>query len=128
MRLNHLVQWLIQIVRDRIERPVKARYGVMRIHRIRVVRIADAESPRKSMRHLPGVLRIEVQIEEVVRVRIDQRKGLRGCGCDAVNELRKGGVGHQRDHTLTEIIVVQVEDPAIGSETEYERPHHTSEI
>jgi hypothetical protein len=89
MRLNDLVQRLIHIVGNGIERPGEARHGVMRIQRIGIVRIADAEGPGQRARHLPGVLRIEIQIEEVVRLRIGQREGFRSRRCDAVDELRQ---------------------------------------
>ena len=86
---NHRIERLIHIVGDGIERAGQARDGVMRIQRIGIVGIADAESPGEGARQLPGVLRIKIQIEEVVRLRIGQREGFRGRGRDAVNELRQ---------------------------------------
>ena len=121
MRLDHRVERLIHVVRNRVERARQPRHGVVRIQRIRIVRSADAEGPGQRARHLPGVLRVEIQIEEVVRLRIRQRKCLRRGRRNAVDELRQGRVGDQRNHAFAEIIIVQPEDPAVGSEAKFVR-------
>ena len=128
LRPNHLAQRLIHIVGNGIERPGEARHGVMRIQRIRIVGIADAERPGQRARQLPGVLRIKVQIQEIVWLRIGQRKGFRSRRRNSVDELRQGRVGHQRDRAFTEIIIVQAEDPAVGSEAEFVRAYGPGEI
>ena len=45
MRLNHGVERLIDVVGDRIERPGKPRDFIMRVQRIGIQRVADADRP-----------------------------------------------------------------------------------
>jgi hypothetical protein len=70
LRLNHLVERLIHIVGNGLERPREARDVVVRIQRIGIVRIADAEGPGQRARDSPCVLPIKVEIEEVEGLRI----------------------------------------------------------
>ena len=100
----------------------------MRIWGIRIVRGAHAESPGQRPGNLPGVLRIEIQIEKVVRLRIRQRKGFRRRRCNAVDELRQRRVGHQRDRAFAEIVIVQTEDPGVRAEPEFMRADRPGEI
>ena len=72
-------------------------------------------------RHLPGVLRVEIQIQEIVRLGVGQRKGFRCRRGHAVDELRQGRVGDQRHGAFAEIVIVQPEDAGVGSEAELMR-------
>ena len=94
---------------------------MVRIQRIGIVRIAQSERPRQRSRHLPGVLRVEIQIQEIVRLRIGERKGFRGCRRDAVDELRQRRICDQRNRAFAEIIIVQPEDPGVGAEPQFVR-------
>ena len=69
------VQRLIDVVRNRSERAGKPRDCIMRIQRIRIMSGADAECPGQFRRHFPGVLRIQIQIQEIVRLGVRERKG-----------------------------------------------------
>ena len=111
-----------------IERTGQPGHGLVRIGWIRVVRIANAEGPGQSWRHLPGVLRVEVQVQEIVRLRIGQRKGCRGRGRHAVDELGQGGVVHQGDHARAEIVIVQAENPAVRAKPELVRSHGPGQV
>ena len=89
---NDLIERLIYIMGNGIERAGETRYGMVRIRRIGVVGIADTKSPGQVVRQFPGVLRIKVQIQEIVRLRIGQRISRRGGRRYTVDELRQGRI------------------------------------
>src|SRR3984957_16178183 len=107
MRLNHRVERLIHVVRDGIEGAGQPRYGVMRIQRIRVVCVTDAKRPGELASQFPGVLRIKIEIEEAVRLRISQRKSFRSRGRNPVDELRQGSERDKGNTPLAENIIVR---------------------
>jgi hypothetical protein len=65
MSLNNGVQRLIGIMRDGIESAAKAGDLIVRIQRIGVEGIAQAERLGQFASHLPGVLRVDIEIEKV---------------------------------------------------------------
>ena len=110
------VERLIDVVRNRVPRSRQPRHRIVRIHRIRIMRRAETESPGQRSCHFPGVLRVKIQVEKVVRLRIRLRKCLRRGRRNSVNKLRQSRVAHRRHHSLAEIIIVQPENPNVGPE------------
>ncbi len=47
---------------------------------------------------------------------------------NSVDELRQAGVSDQRNRALAEIIIVQTEDPGVGSEAEFVRAYRPSQV
>ena len=88
MSSNRGVQRLIDIMGDRIERAVQPGDFLMRVQRVGIERIADAERPGQFRSHLPRVLRVEVEVEKVEGFVRRSRKGLRCGRGHAIDELR----------------------------------------
>ncbi len=119
MGLDGGVQRLIHIVRDGIERAAKARDLIVRIERIGIERVAHAESPGQLRGHLPGVLRVEIEIEEVEWLVGRQGKSLRRRGCHSIDKLRQRRVGHRRNRAFAEIVVIQAEDSGVRAKPKF---------
>ncbi len=126
--LNGGVQRLIHIVRDGIERAAQASNLLMRIERIGIERVSNAEGPRQLLGHFPCVLRIQIEIQEVERFVCRRGESFCRRGCDSINVLRQGGVGHRRDRALSEVIVVQPKNSGIGSKAQFVRAMAPGEI
>ena len=67
-RLDGGVERLIHVVRNGVERARQPRDCIMGIQRIGIERVAQAERPGQFRRHLPGVLGVEIEVEEVERL------------------------------------------------------------
>ena len=79
-------------------------------------------------RDLPGVLRVEIEVQEVERLIRRCREGLaRGRG-HAVDELRQRRVGHGGNGTLAEVVIIQAEDADVGAEPQLVRAVAPGEI
>ena len=87
----------------------------MRVRWIGIVSGADAEGPREPLRHLPGVLGIQIQVQKIVRLGVCERKCLGHGGSHAMDELRQSRISDQRNDALPEVIIIQPEDSGIGS-------------
>ncbi len=86
---------------------------------IRVEGVANAEGPSELWSELPGVLRVEIEIQEVERFVGGRGKGFgRGRG-DSVDELRQGGIGDGGDVPFAEIVIVEAKDARVGSEAQF---------
>ena len=94
---------------------------MVRIDWVGIVGCANSECPGQCSGHLPGVLRIEVQVEEVVGLGIGQRERFRGGGCHSINELRQGRIVNQWNRPLSEVIVIQPEDPGVRPKPQFVR-------
>src|SRR5258708_27572483 len=127
-RQNRGVQRLIHIMRDRIERAAQTSDMLMRIYWIGVKSVPYPERPRQLPGHFPGVLRIQVEIQEVKGFVCRRGKSLCCRGCDSINELRQGGVSHSWDGSLAEVIVIQPKNPSIGSKTQLVCPSAPGEV
>src|ERR1035441_387828 len=79
MSLNRCVQRLIGNVHDGTERTAKTGNLIMRIQRIGVEGVAQAERPRQFASHFPCVLRVDIEIEKVEGLIRIRRETLR-CG------------------------------------------------
>src|SRR5258708_8166491 len=119
MSLKHGTQWLIDVMGNCGKRSAEAGNLLVRIKRIGIECVAKPECPGQCGSHLPGVLRVQVKIEEVEWL-ID-RKGKRlGCGgSDAVNELRQSRVRHGRHGSLAKVKVIEAKDPGVGSKPQF---------
>src|SRR5437588_418530 len=91
---------------------------MVRIEWIGIVCCPDAEGPCQPGRHFPGVLRVEIQIQEIVWLRVRERKCLRCGRSHAIDELRQSRVRHKGNDPLTEVIIIQPKDASIRSKTE----------
>ena len=78
--------------------------------------------------HLPGVLRIQIDVEEVEGLGIGKRECRGRGGCDSVDELRQIRIGDGGDGALAEVEVVQPEDAGVGAETKLMRAVAPREI
>src|ERR1700730_6901880 len=105
-RLNRGVQGMIHIMRDRIERAAQTSDMLMQIQRIGVKSVPYPESPRQRPGHFPGVLCVQVEIQEVKGFVCRCGKSLCCRGCDSINVLRQGGVSHSWDGSLREVIII----------------------
>src|SRR5437588_74018 len=85
------------------------------------MRSANSKRPRQRSGRPPGVLCIEVQIEEVIRLGIGERKCLGGGGSHSINELRQGRISNDWNPTLTEIVVIQPQDSSVGAKPQFVR-------
>src|SRR5262249_39623386 len=112
------VDGLVHVMVYRCKRAGEARDGPVRIQRVGIVGSANAQRPSEPRGELPGVLGVEIQIQEVVWLRIGEWKGFRRGGCHAMDRLRQGGVGDEGDGSDAEVVVVEAEDPRIDSEAE----------
>src|ERR1035437_4969414 len=93
----------------------------MRIEWVGIECVSNAESPRQLLGHLPGVLRVEIEIQKVEGFVCRRRKSLCCRRCDPIDVLRQGGVCHGGDRSLPKVIVIQPEDARIGSKAEFVR-------
>ncbi len=118
---NGGVQRLIHVVRDGSEVPAQTSNMLMRIQGIGIQRVSDPEGPCQCLVHLPCVLRIQVEIQEVIRLVRRCGKGFCRRGCDSVNVLRQVGVRHGGDRSLPEVVIIQPQDSGIGSKAEFVR-------
>src|ERR1700730_11083075 len=127
-RLNRGVQRLIHIMRDRIERAAQTSDMLMRIQRVGVKSVPYPERPRQLPGHFPGVLRIQVEIQEAKGFVCRRGKSLCCRGCDSINVLRQGSVSHSWDGSLAEVIVIEPKNPSIGSKTQLVCPSAPGEV
>src|SRR5271155_4333446 len=119
MSLNSGVQRLIDIMRDGTERAAKTSDLIMRIQRIGVEGVAQAERPGQFASYFPGVLRIDIEIEKVERLISVRRERLRRGVRHSINKLLQVRVGHGRNRTFSEVIIVQSEDSRICAKPEF---------
>src|ERR1700693_5587960 len=91
----------------------------MWIQWIGVACVSQAECPGKLPNHSPGVLGIEIEIEEPEGFVCRQWESL-GCGrCHPVDELRQRRVGHGRNCALSEVIIIQAKYPRVRTESQF---------
>ena len=126
--LNRIAQRLVHIVRDGIERTLESRDLVVRVQRIGVEGIAYTDRPGYGRCNFPGVLCIEIQVQEVERLVTRCGEGLSCCRGNTVNELRQGGVVHRRDGALAEVVIIQAKDSDVRAEPEFVGAATPSEI
>src|SRR5271168_1386870 len=119
MSLNGHVQRLIDIVRDGTERAAKAGDLLMRIERVGVQCVTHAEGPCQFACDFPGILHVEIEIEEVEWLVCCQRKSLARSGCHSINELRQGRIRDGGHRTFAKIVVVQAQDPGVRAKPEF---------
>src|ERR1700692_1220019 len=128
MSLNCLIEWLIHIVGDGTESAAKTGNLFMRIQRIGVKGVAQSERPGKLLSHFPGVLGVEIQVEEAEWLVCRQWKSL-GCRrCYSIDELRQCRVGHGRNCALTEIVVIQTKDSGVRAKPKFVGAMAPSEV
>src|ERR1700691_1580592 len=128
MSLNRGVQWLIDIMRDGTERAVKTGDLIMRIQRIGVEGVAQAERPGQFASHFPGVLRIEIEIEKaegLVGVRRERlRRGIRY----SMDKLLQVRIGHRGNRAFPEVIVIQAQNAGVRAKSEFVSAMAASEV
>ncbi len=100
----------------------------MRIDWVPVVRCAHSKRPGQRSSRLPSVLRIDVQVKEVIRLGIGQRERFGGARCYPINELRQGRIVNHWNRALAEVIVIQAQDSGVCSKPQFVRPDAPSEI
>src|SRR5208283_200245 len=110
---------MVDIMRNGIERAVETRNLVMRVQWVGVIRIAQAKRPGQRRRDSPGVLNIEIQIEEIKRFVGRRRECLRCRGCHAVYELWQRRIGDRWDRTLPEIVIIQPKDSDVRAKSQF---------
>jgi hypothetical protein len=106
-------------MRDGIEGSGKTGDLFMGIQWIGVESVAHTECPSKLPSHFPGVLSIEVEIEEVEGLICRQWKCLGRGGCHSIDELRQRRVRHSRNCALSEVIVVQTKDSGVRAKPQF---------
>src|SRR5258708_18807598 len=106
-------------MRDGIERSCQPGNALMRIQRIGIKCISYPEGPRQLLGHLPSVLCVEIEIEEVEGFVCRGGESLRRRRCDSIDVLRQGGVSHGWDRSLSEVIVVQAKKSGIRSQPDF---------
>src|SRR5258708_35419640 len=106
-------------MRDGIERSAKTGDLFMRIQWIGVEGVAHTKCPGKLPSHFPGVLSIEIEIEEVEGLICRQWKCLGRGGGHSIDELRQRRVRHSRNCALSEVIVVQTKDSVVRSKPQF---------
>ncbi len=89
--------------------------------RIRIERVAKADGPGQLRSQLPGILRVEIEIQKVEWFVGRGRESFCRGGRDSVNKLRQRGVGDRGNAAFAEIVIVQAEDSGVGSEAEFVR-------
>src|SRR5208282_2367762 len=94
----------------------------MRIQRIRVERVAQPESPGELGGDPPGVLRVDIEVQEAKRFVRGQRKRLRRGRSHSIDELGQRGIGYRGDASFAEIVIVQSENPGVRSEPQLVAP------
>src|SRR5271168_4768927 len=98
MSLNGHVQRLIDIVRDGTERAAKAGDLLMRIELVGVQCVTHAEGPCQFACDLPGILHVEIEIDEVEWIVCSQGKSLALSECQSINKLRQGRIRDGGNH------------------------------
>src|ERR1700692_2281600 len=112
-------------MRDGIERTAKTGDLILWMG---VERVAHTKCPGKRPSHFPGVLGIEIEIEEAEWFVSRQWKSL-GCGGrHAIDELRQRRVHHARNCALSEIIVIQTKDSGVRAKPQFVSAPAPSEI
>src|ERR1035437_5917886 len=115
-------------MRDGIERAPETGDLFMWIQWIGVECVAHTKCPGKRPSHSPGVLGIEIEIEEAEWFVRCQWKNL-GCGRRyPVDELRQCRVGHGWDCALSEVIVIQTKDSGVRAEPQFMGAMTPSEV
>src|ERR1700676_22131 len=100
----------------------------MWIQWIGIESVAQSECPGQFPSHSPGVLGIEIKIEEAEWFVRCQRESL-GCGRrHSVDELRQGRVRHRRNCALPEIIVIETKDSSVRAKPQFVSAPAPSEI
>src|SRR5271154_2232174 len=94
----------------------------MRIQRIRIERVANTDRPRQFRRQLPGVLRVEIEIQKAERLVRGLRKSLRRNGRNSIDELRQRRIADRGNRAFSEIVVVQAKNSSIRSKPEFVSP------
>src|SRR5271167_3054409 len=118
MSLNNGVQRLI-VMRDGTEGASKTGDLIMRIQWIGVEGVAHTECPGQCASHLPGVLRVNIEIEKVEGFIGARRESLVRGVRDSIDELQQVCVGDRWDRTLAEIVVIQAEDSGVCSKPQF---------
>src|SRR5208283_2688376 len=93
MRLNRITQRLIHVMRNRSERTWKPGDLIVRIERIGVEGVAQPECPSELRTDLPGVLCVEIEVQEAEWLVRGQRKRLRRGRGHSMDELAERGEG-----------------------------------
>src|ERR1700690_862801 len=91
----------------------------MRVQRIRIERVANADGPSKFRGQLPGVPRVEIEIQKAARVISGQRESLRRNGGNSIDELRQRRITDRGNRAFSEIVVVEAKDSRIRSKPEF---------
>ena len=86
------------------------------------------ECPGQLPSHFPGVLGIEIEIEEVEWFVRRQGKSLGCSGRHSIDELRQRRVGHGGNCALAEVVVVQAKDSSIRAKPEFVGAMAPSEV
>ena len=107
MRIDRQIERLIYVMRDGIESAGEPRNFVVRIERIGIERISNAKRPCQLARHLPSVLRIQVEIQKIERLVGRSRKRLARRGRRSIDILGERRVGHRRNRALAKIVIVE---------------------
>src|SRR5208282_1492469 len=106
-------------VRDGIERAAETGDLIMRVQRIRVAGVAQAEGPSQRASYFPGVLRIDIEIEKVEGLVGMRWKCLRHGARRAIDILLQVGVDDGGNCAFSEVIIVEAENAGIGSEPQF---------
>ena len=80
------------------------------------------------LRDLPGVLRVEIEIQEVERLVGASGESFGRGGGDAIDELRQSGVGDRGNGAFAEVEIIQAKDSRVGAEAEFVRAVAPGEI
>src|SRR5271167_1390014 len=115
-------------MRDGTEGTAKTAYLLMRIQWIGVEGVAQAERPGQFASYFPGVLRVDIEIEEVEGLICARRESLRRGVRHSIDELRQGRVAHGGNCAFSEVIVVQAEDTGIRSKPKFVSAMAPSEV
>ena len=122
IRLNRGIERLIHVVRNGTESSTKAANLLVWIEWIGIEGIARSECPGKARGDSPGILRVQIEIEEIERLIGRGREGL-GCGRSyPIDELRQSCVRHRRHRALTEVIIIEAKDSGVGAKPQLVGP------
>jgi len=91
----------------------------VRIYGVRIEGIPEADCPRHFRSHLPGILCVEVDIEEVERFILCYGKGLKCGGSHPINELRQVRISHGGNVPFAEVIIIQTKDADIRPKPQF---------
>src|SRR5712692_9526368 len=106
-------------MRDRAERAAKTGNLAVWVQWIGIESVAQTECPGKLPTHFPGVLGIEIEVEETEWFVCRQWKSLGCCGCHSIDELQQRRVHHRRNCALFEVIVVQTKDSGVRAKSQF---------